>query len=272
MAFLPIFLLLCAASKTIPTFSTTAYPSVPGVETSDCSPSNNYDDLIPVRREIYDGGRIIDISHRYTPDMPYWGSRDGLGQFLWLAASMKNGSLANAYVMKLPAHGGTHVDSPGHMIDRYFDSGFDVDTLDLEVLNGPALLVDIPRDKNITAEVMKFLNIPRGVRRVLFKTLNTDRRLMFKKEFDTSFVGFTTDGTKWLIENTDIKLVGIDYLSTSACKHALPSHHLFLESREIILLEGLKLDDVPAGIYNVHCLPLRLLGAEGSPTRCILIK
>ncbi|GKE06673.1 kynurenine formamidase-like isoform X1, partial [Tanacetum coccineum] len=41
---------------------------------------------------------------------------------------------------------------------------------------------------------------------------------------------------------------------------------------EIILVEGLKLDDVEAGIYNVHCLPLRLLGAEGSPIRCILIK
>lgn len=71
--------------------------------------------------------------------MPYWDSSDGLGQFLWLAASMKNGSLANASVMKLPAHGGTHVDSRGHMFDRYFDSGFDVDTLDLDVLNGELL-------------------------------------------------------------------------------------------------------------------------------------
>lgn len=140
MTFLPIFLLLCAASNTIPsTFSTTVYPSVPGYETTNCTPSNNYDDLIPDRREIYGGGRIIDISHRYTRDMPYWDSSDGLGQFLWLAASMKNGSLANASVMKLPAHGGTHVDSPGHMFDRYFDSGFDVDTLDLDVLNGELL-------------------------------------------------------------------------------------------------------------------------------------
>ena len=31
---------------------------------------------------------------------------------------------------------------------------------------------------------------------------------MFKKEFDTSYVGFTKDGAKWLVENTDIKLVG----------------------------------------------------------------
>ncbi len=37
---------------------------------------------------------------------------------------------------------------------------------------------------------------------------------MFKKEFDTSYVGFTTDGTKWLVENTDINLVGKMMLPT----------------------------------------------------------
>jgi kynurenine formamidase len=31
---------------------------------------------------------------------------------------------------------------------------------------------------------------------------------MFKKEFDASFVGFMKDGAKWLVDNTDIKLVG----------------------------------------------------------------
>lgn len=42
--------------------------------------------------------------------------------------------------------------------------------------------------------------------------------------------------------------------------------------QEIILVEGLKLDDIQPGVYSVHCLPLRLTGAEGSPIRCILIK
>ncbi|KAB1208423.1 Kynurenine formamidase [Morella rubra] len=265
-------LILCAASQKIPAISTAAYPSVPDTKTTDRSLSNNIDDLIPVRREVYDGGRIIDISHRYTPDMPSWHSMEMLGQFLLLRKSMRNGSLSNISEMKMPTHTGTHVDAPGHFFDHYFDAGFDVDTLDLEVLNGPALLVDVPKDKNITADVMKCLNIPKGVRRVLFRTSNTDRQLMFKKEYDTSFIGFTKDGAKWLVENTHIKLVGIDYLSVAAHDDLISAHLIFLESRDIIPVEGLKLDDVPAGIYTVHCLPLRLLGAEGSPIRCILIK
>ncbi|GMN37718.1 hypothetical protein TIFTF001_007064 [Ficus carica] len=229
-----LLLLLCAGILTIPTPSlastTAAYPSVPGND--DCSlAGRDNNDMIPVRREVYGEGRIFDISHRYTPDMPSWESDDGIGEFLSLPKSLKNGSLANNSEMKLPTHTGTHVDSPGHVFDHYFDAGFDVDTLDLEVLNGPGLLVDVPRDKNITAEVMRSLNIPKGVRRVLFRTLNTDRRLMFKKEWDTSYVGFMKDGAKWLVENTDIKLVGIDYLSVAAFDDLIPSHLVFLESR-----------------------------------------
>ncbi|XP_008236453.1 PREDICTED: kynurenine formamidase-like [Prunus mume] len=250
--------------------SDVAYPTVP----DDCLLLEE-GVPVPVRREVYDNGRIFDISHKYVPDMPSFGVEDGLGEFLWLGLSMKNGSLVNVSMMKFSVHSGTHVDAPGHVFDHFYDAGFDVDTLDLEVLNGPALVVDVPRDKNITAEVMQALNIPRGARRVLFRTSNTDRndlKLMWKKEFDTSYVGFMKDGAKWLVENTDIKLVGLDYLNVAAWDEGVPTHHVFLERREIILVEVLKLDGVLAGLYSVHCLPLRLLGSDGSPARCILIK
>ncbi|RZB91752.1 Cyclase-like protein 2, partial [Glycine soja] len=66
------------------------------------------------------------------------------------------------------------------------------------------------------------------------------------KEWDTSYVGFIVDGAKWLVDNTDIKLVGIDYLSVASYDYLIPSHLVFLKDREIILVEGLTLDDVPA--------------------------
>ncbi|KAL3614245.1 hypothetical protein CASFOL_042319 [Castilleja foliolosa] len=222
--------------------------------------------------QVHENGDILDITHKFTPHTPVGDSTEGIGPFLKLLFSMKNGSDYNFSEMKLPVHSGTHVDAPGHMYDNYFDEGYDVNSLDLRVLNGPVLLVDVPRDKNITADVMKSLNIPKGVRRVLFRTLNTDRGLMYKKAFDTSYVGFMKDGAQWLVDNTDIKLVGVDYLSVAAFDDLIPSHLVLLKSKEIILVEGLKLDEVPLGLYSVHCLPLRLVGAEGSPIRCILIK
>ncbi|KAI7752514.1 hypothetical protein M8C21_015865 [Ambrosia artemisiifolia] len=235
--------------------------------------SSEDSELIPPRWDVYDNGKIYDITHRITAETPTGISQTGIGEdYLRLHDSMRNGSDYNFSIIKLPAHSGTHVDAPGHFYENYFEAGFDVDSLDLRVLNGPALLVDVPRDTNITAEVMKSLNIPKGIRRVLFRTLNTDRRLMWEKRFDTSYVGFMKDGAQWLKDNTDIKLVGIDYLSVAAYDHLVSAHRVFLKNREIILVEGLKLEDIEAGIYVVHCLPLRLFGAEGCPIRCMLIK
>ncbi|KAI3991162.1 hypothetical protein MKX01_022383 [Papaver californicum] len=207
-------------------------------------------------------------------DLPNFGStEEGVGQLLQLAVSMKNGSLFNVSELKLRTHTGTHVDAPGHLYDNYFDTCFDIDTLDLDVLNGPVLLVDVPRNMNITAEAMKSLHIPRGVRRVLFRTLNTDIYLVFLmwKKFDSSYVGFTQDGAQWLKDNTDIKMVGTYYLSVASFDDLVSALRVFLKSRDIILVEGLKVDDINAGLYTVYCLPLRLVGAEGSPLRCILI-
>ncbi|KAM0933946.1 putative arylformamidase [Dioscorea sansibarensis] len=267
----PILLLVAVAvTAAVSSAASSAHPAYDTPATS-CSTFANAD-LVPIRREEYDGGRILDISHAYREDMPAFASDDGVGQFLWLPTSMKNGSFANISEMKLATHTGTHVDAPGHVFQHYFEAGFDVDTLDLAILNGPALLVDVPRDKNVTAEVMESLHIPRGVRRVLFRTLNTDRKLMWKKEFDYTYVGFMKDGAQWLVDNTDIKLVGIDYLSVAAYDDSIPTLLVLLKNRDIILVEGLKLENVEAGIYTLHCLPLRLIGAEGSPIRCIFIK
>ncbi|CAN1759167.1 Cyclase-like protein 1 [Linum perenne] len=225
-------------------------------------------------REVYGpGGRIIDVSHRITPEMPKFGLDTGVGTVVKLVERLVDGDLANVgEINSLGTHTGTHVDSPGHFCQDYYLAGYTVGSLDLYTLNGPALVVEVPRDSNITAEVMKSLNIPKGTRRVLFRTLNTDRKLMRKTKFDSTYTGFTTSGAKWLVENTDIKLVGIDYLSISIVDDATPVHRTFLKRRDIIPVEGMNLDNVEAGEYDVHCLPLRLIGADGTPSRCIAIK
>ena len=135
MAVPPLLLLtlLSLPSLLIHAAISDAYPTIPGTAPIDGGFS---DELKPIRREVYGEGKIFDISHRYTPEMPAWESKEGIGRFLWLAASMKNGSLANNSEMKIPTHTGTHVDSPGHVYDEYYDAGFDVDSLDLQVLNG----------------------------------------------------------------------------------------------------------------------------------------
>ena len=69
-----------------------------------------------------------------------------------------------------------------------------------------------------------------------------------------------------------MKLVGIDYLSIE--KFGSPKHetHLALLSHNVVILEGLDLSEVPAGRYELICLPLRLRNSkgDGAPARVVL--
>ncbi|XP_062023512.1 cyclase-like protein 3 [Rosa rugosa] len=166
---------------------------------------------------------------------------------------------------------------------------------------------------------MKSLNIPKGTRRVLFRTLNIDRGLMHKKEFDSSWIhgGWSKMGSKEHRHQTccvhDSRVIYSqnsseeletkpfssskdheqDHTELSCCEECtsnyekeaqllkssqqkllawLQTHGTEARQKEIVPVEGLKLDGIKPGNYSVHCLPLRLLAAEGALTRCILIK
>ncbi|KAF2318669.1 hypothetical protein GH714_009776 [Hevea brasiliensis] len=140
-----VSLLLSCLSTTA---STATYPTIPGTADTSIFASQN-DNLIPVRREVYGNGRIFDITHRYTSDMPWHGSDNGLGQFLWLQASMKNGSFACISDLKISVHA------------------------------GPGLLIDVPRDTNTTADIMKSLNIPKGIRRAFQDTKHSQELITY---------------------------------------------------------------------------------------------
>ena len=66
--------------------------------------------------------------------------------------------------------------------------------------------------------------------------------------------------------------MGIDYLSIEQFKSKTHETHLALLSKGIVILEGLDLREVDAGIYELICLPLRIAGGsgDGSPVRAIL--
>ncbi|XP_075494453.1 cyclase-like protein 1 [Primulina tabacum] len=213
-----------------------------------------------VAASIVELGDIFDITHEYRPGMPIFGSSDGAGLIVgpYKGINDTENRELNYSPMQLATDSGTHT--------KAYTT---VEELDLETLNGPVLVVEVPKDKNLTAEVVEFLKIPDHVERVLFKTSNSDRDLMLKKEFDSSYTGFTTDGAEWLAKNTNIKLVGIDYLSV-AVMHDRESVYKLL-GKDIIPLEGLDIGGIRPGEYTLRCLPLGISDASEAPTRCILI-
>ncbi|MFC1833533.1 hypothetical protein ACFL2Q_02210 [Thermodesulfobacteriota bacterium] len=61
----------------------------------------------------------------------------------------------------------------------------------------------------------------------------------------------------------------MDYLSVEKF-HGDRAVHKILLSAGLVVLEGLNLSEVEPGEYELICLPMKILGAEGSPARAML--
>ena len=48
--------------------------------------------------------------------------------------------------------------------------------------------------------------------------------------------------------------------------------HLIMLGAKIVLLEGIRLADVPAGSYLLDAAPINLGGSDGAPCRAVLIE
>jgi len=89
--------------------------------------------------------------------------------------------------------------------------------------------------------------------------------------FHTDFTHLNLGAATWL-RDQGAKLIGVDYLSIERFKSGNHEVHLALLSKDVVILEGLNLFAVPAGRYELFCLPLRLRSelGDGAPARAVL--
>jgi arylformamidase len=114
-------------------------------------------------------------------------------------------------------------------------------------------------------------HVPDGTARVLFKTRNSNFWQDDGRAFREDFTHLTPDGARALIER-GVRLVGIDYLSIEKFKSETFETHTSLLSAGIVIVEGLDLREVPAGVYELICLPLKIAAGsgDGAPARAVL--
>jgi len=177
---------------------------------------------------------------------------------------LSRGDSSNVSTLHMSAHTGTHVDAPRH----FFDNGPGVEALALDILIGRVRVIQVTSRTGISAEDLAKEDLSEDVR-ILIKTRNS--QLWGTAEFRTDYVGVTESGARHLVAH-GIKLVGVDYLSVEPFKTpGAPAHHVLLGAGTIVL-EGLDLRDVEPGIYDLYCLPLRVVGSDGAPARVVLRK
>jgi arylformamidase len=208
---------------------------------------------------------IYDVTVPLFNELPTWPGDPEVQISDW--RTLSNGDGANVSLLHFGAHTGTHVDAPAHFIE----GAAKVETLALDVLIGEAQVVEVPEDYHAIDEAFVLAHCAPETTRVLFKTRNSAFWSEAKPEFHTDFTYLDFNAATRLVQQ-GTKLIGIDYLSIEKFgQHDHETHHALL-SHGVIILEGLNLSDIPAGKYELICLPLRLRSnkGDGAPARVVL--
>lgn len=204
--------------------------------------------------------KLIDVSVPLDATLPTYPGNVPFS--LERQQQIARGDHANLSAIHMSVHAGTHLDAPKH----FFDDGAGVEALPLELLCGRARVIEVTTRKGITPEDLAGTDLSEDVR-LLIKTHNS--RAWGTPEFQKDFVGVTEAAARHVVER-GVKVLGVDYLSVEVFRTPGAPAHRALLSAGVIIIEGLNLRDVEPGIYDMFCLPLPIVGADGAPARVIL--
>ncbi|ETP68328.1 kynurenine formamidase [Planococcus glaciei] len=202
-------------------------------------------------------GKIYDISMELSGQTPEW---PGDIPFQYeLAATIEQSGSVNVGKVVTSTHIGTHVDAPFH----YDDDGIKISELPLDCYLTTAQVADVRGKTEITGSDLPA--VEKGVTAILLKTDTWKDRTKFPETWPL----FDPSIAEWMTEN-GIKLLGVDVPSVDT-EHSkdLPMH-MAMNRHNRFILEGIVLDEVPAGVYQLAALPLKIKGADGSPVRAVL--
>lgn len=209
--------------------------------------------------------KIYDVSVPISDKTPVYEGDPNVE--ITIANSIKNGDAANVSRLCCGVHTGTHVDAPNHFIEGTRR----VHELEFDKLIGKCRVVELDKDVlEINASHIENANLE-DAERVLFKTRNSNFWNDFEQGFRKDFTYIAPEAAKRLVD-LKVKLVGIDYLSVEKFGSEDFKTHITLLEKEVVIIEGLDLREVPAGDYELICLPLKLEGGtgDGAPARTIL--
>lgn len=204
--------------------------------------------------------RLVDVSVPLSSAIPAYPGNPAFE--LHAVKRIADGGSSNVSRVVMGTHAGTHVDAPMHV----FDGGMPVDELPLDLLIGRARVVAVSHRRGITPDDLAAAGLREEIR-VLLKTPNS--AFWSTPDFREDYTHLTEAGARYFVDH-GVKLVGIDYLSIEQFKKAGAPAHRTLLAQGVIIIEGLNLADVEPGTYDMYCLPLRIVGADGAPARVVL--
>ena len=203
--------------------------------------------------------RVWDITQPVRPRIPVWPGDTEYGEERTWAIGP--GCPVNVSRLTLSTHTGTHADAPLH----YDAAGLPIGAVDLAPYLGPCRVLDVTEHGG-RVEAAQLEGRLEGVPpRVLLRTY----RRFPADAWDPGFAALAPEAVEALAA-AGVVLVGTDAPSLDPQEAKELRAHDAVRRHRMAILEGLVLDGVPDGDYELIALPLRLAAADASPVRAVL--
>lgn len=202
--------------------------------------------------------KLYDISPPISPHLAVWpGDTPPSREVL---CDIDRGSNITLSTLRTTVHCGAHADGPNH----YGAGAPPIDQRPLDLYLGPCRIMTVQAERN-TRIAPQQMSAPIDQPRILLRTNTYPDPTRFSTDFaalDPTLVDY--------LASRGVRLIGIDTPSVDLFDSKdLPSHQAFLR-HDMAILEGLILDHVPDGVYELIALPLHLVGFDASPVRAVL--
>ncbi|MEZ5681296.1 MAG: arylformamidase [Erythrobacter sp.] len=201
--------------------------------------------------------RIWDISQTLRPGLPVWpGDTEFAFERTW---KMEDGSPVNVGRMTMSTHSGTHGDAPLH----YSATAQDIASLALDPYLGECLVVDARNAKG-SVQIADLPDLG-GATRVLLRTFEQFPH----DQWDSGFTAISAETIDWLAQK-GVMLIGTDAPSVDPQESKTMDAHKAVLANDMRILEGLVLENVPPGRYELIALPLKIAGGDAGLCRAVL--
>jgi len=201
---------------------------------------------------------LWDITPTVSPDLAVWPGDTPPSREVLL--DLRRGDSVTLSTLRATVHLGAHADAPSH----YGPHGPTIERRPLEAYLGPCQVVRVA-DAGGRRIGPDELSWPIRAERILVATGTYPDPTRFAPDF----AALAPELVERLHE-AGVCLVGIDTPSVDLFDSKdLPTHQACLR-HDLAILEGLALDGVPAGLYELIALPLKLAGFDASPVRAVL--
>jgi len=202
--------------------------------------------------------KLFDITMPYKNGGAHW---PGDASYTYTqVADINKGSSVNVGMISLGVHGGTHIDAPFH----YLPDGKTIEKLPIESFVIPVAVVDAIGASTLDASLTQNIDFDK-IKGVLFKTCAWKDRNEFPMDIPT-----VSPALALFLKSKGITLIGVDVPSVDAIEDSTIKAHKAIGECGLNILEGLMLDDIPIGYYELIALPILIEGSDASPVRAVL--